>query len=75
MIKYYWSRQDERIERNQFVIERGLLDKKKIPPKGAAPERKKSKEERDIINSIKIFSRFNTPKDHDCLVNNLVKEK
>jgi transcriptional adapter 2-alpha len=56
------------------VIERGLLDKKKIPAKGV-PEKKRCKDERDIINSMKVFSRFNSALDHDRLVNNLIKEK
>jgi transcriptional adapter 2-alpha len=38
-------------------------------------ERKRSKEDRDIINSFKIFARFNTPQDHEKMVNNLVRER
>lgn len=34
MINYYLKRQEERMERKQFVIERGLLDIKKPPAKG-----------------------------------------
>ena len=73
MINYYLKRQEERIERKQFVIERGLLDIKK-PGKGVQ-EKKKTKDEKDIINSMKIFSRFNSGKDHDQLVKNLIKER
>jgi transcriptional adapter 2-alpha len=74
MIKYYLNRQEERIERKQFVIERGLLDIKKQPSKPSL-EKKKTKEERDIVNSMKIFSRFIKPQDHERMVNNLIKER
>ena len=74
MIKYYLSRQEERIDRKQFVIERGLLDIKKQPAKPLL-EKKKTKEERDIVNSMKSFSRFIKPQDHERMVNNLIKER
>jgi transcriptional adapter 2-alpha len=56
VIELYNARIDERIRRKKFVIERGLLDLKK----SQKYERKKTKEEREIINSMKIFARFNT---------------
>ena len=71
VIELYNGRLDERIRRKKFVIERGLLDLKKVQKY----ERKKSKEERDIINSMKIFARFNTEEDHQRLVNSLLKER
>lgn len=46
VIELYNARLDERIRRKKFVIERGLLDLKKVQKF----ERKKSKEEREIIN-------------------------
>ncbi len=71
VIDLYNARIDERIRRKKFVIERGLLDFKKTQKQ----ERKKTKEERDIINSMKIFARFDTAEDHEKLVNNLLKER
>lgn len=71
VIELYNGRLDERIRRKKFVIERGLLDLKKVQKY----ERKKSKEERDIINSMKIFARFNTEEDHQKLVNGMLKER
>lgn len=53
------------------MTERGLLDFKRTQKF----ERKKTKEEREIINSMKIFARFNTPEDHEKLVNSLIKER
>lgn len=71
VIELYNARLDERIRRKKFVIERGLLDLKKIQKF----ERKKTKEERDIINQMKIFARFNTEEQHQKLVNTLLKER
>lgn len=71
VIELYNARLDERIRRKKFVIERGLLDLKKIQKF----ERKKTKEEREIINQMKIFARFNTEEQHTKLVNTLLKER
>ena len=71
VIELYNARLDERIRRKKFVIERGLLDLKRTQKY----ERKRSKEERDIINSMKIFARFNTEEEHQKIVNNLIKER
>ena len=71
VIELYNARIDERIRRKKFVLERGLLDFKRTQKQ----ERKKTKEERDIINSMKIFARFNTAEDHEKLVQNLLKER
>lgn len=70
VLEYYNARLDERIRRKKFVIERGLLDLKKIQKQ----EKKRSKEERDIINSMKPFARFSEKKEHERRVNNLLKE-
>lgn len=71
VIELYNARLDERIRRKKFVIERGLLDLKRTQKY----ERKRSKEEREIINSMKIFARFNTEEEHQKIVNNLIKER
>lgn len=60
VIELYNARLDERIRRKKFVIERGLLDLKRQQKF----EKKRSKEEREIINSMKIFARFNSEEDH-----------
>ena len=71
IIELYNARLDERIRRKKFVIERGLLDIKRTQKF----ERKRSKEERDIINSMKIFARFNTEEEHQKIISNLIKER
>lgn len=71
VIQLYNARLDERIRRKKFVTERGLLDFKKIQKE----ERKKTREEREILNAMKIFARFNTQEEHERLVNSLIKER
>ena len=71
VIELYNARLDERIRRKKFVIERGLLDIKRTQKF----ERKRTKEERDIINSMKIFARFSTEDEHQKIVANLIKER
>jgi len=38
-------------------------------------ERKKSKEDREIINKMKIFARFNSAEEHTDLVHSILKER
>ena len=54
VLEHYNARLDERNWRKKFVIEWNLLDLKKIQKN----EWKLSKEERDIVNSMKIFAWF-----------------
>lgn len=70
VLEYYNARLDERIRRKKFVVERGLLDIKKVQKQ----EKKRSKEERDIINAMKPFARFSDKKEHERRVNGLLKE-
>ena len=37
-------------------------------------EKKKSKEERDIINALKPFARFSSKNQHENIVSNILKE-
>ena len=71
VIELYNARLDERIRRKKFVIDRGILDVKKIQK----CERKKTQEEKDIINAMKVFARFNTKEEHERLVQSLIKER
>ena len=71
VIELYNARLDERIRRKKFVIERGLLDMKR----NQKNERKKCKEDREIINQLKPFARFQSEQAHQQLVNTLLKER
>jgi len=71
VIELYNARLDERIRRKKFVIERGLLDMRRQQKY----EIKRTKEEKDIINSMKVFVRFNSEDEHKKIVENLLKER
>ena len=62
---------EERYKRKKFVIERDLLDFNKQN----LIDKSRSKEEKDIYNLMKVFARFNTPEDHEKLVQGIIKEK
>jgi transcriptional adapter 2-alpha len=38
-------------------------------------DKTRTKEEKEIYNIMKVFARFNTPEDHDKLVQGIIKEK
>lgn len=71
VIELYNGRLDERIRRKKFVIDRGLLNLKQVQKF----ERKRSKEDREIINKMKIFARFNSAEEHTDLVHSILKER
>jgi transcriptional adapter 2-alpha len=61
---------EERQRRKAFVLERGILDVKR-----GIVCRRKTREEREISNALKVFTRFNTQEDHELMVNSLIKER
>lgn len=71
ILEIYNIRLDERIKRKKFVIERDMLDLKKQN----TLDRIRTKEEKEIYNLLKIFARFNTPEDHEKLVQGIYREK
>jgi transcriptional adapter 2-alpha len=71
ILEIYNVRLDERIKRKNFVIERDMLDLKKQN----LLDRIRTKEEKEIYNLLKIFARFNTPEEHEKLVQGIYKEK
>jgi transcriptional adapter 2-alpha len=71
VLDLYNARLDERIKRKKFVLERGLLDIRKQ----IKNEKKRTREEKEIYNALKIFARFQSQEDHEKLVNNLIRER
>ena len=71
VIELYNARLDERNRRKKFVIERGLLNLKQVQKF----EQKRPKDEREIINRMKIFARFNSAKEHTDLVHSILRER
>ena len=71
ILEIYNIRLDERIKRKNFVIERDMLDLKKQN----LLDRVRTKEEKEIYNLLKVFARFNTPEEHEKLVQGIYKER
>ena len=64
VIRIYNSKLDDRERRKRFVIDRGLVDRKEQ----VAQDRRRSKEERDIVARLRVFARFHSAADHEALV-------
>jgi transcriptional adapter 2-alpha len=71
LLDIYNSRLEERNKRKKFVIERGLLDLKKQ----SQLDKERTKEEKEIYQMMKVFSRFSSPEEHEKLVQGIIKEK
>jgi transcriptional adapter 2-alpha len=64
IIEIYNSKLDERARRKKFVLERNLLDYKKHQ----AVERRRPKDERELVTSMRCFSRFHSAEQHERFV-------
>jgi hypothetical protein len=64
IIEIYNSKLDERARRKKFVLERNLLDYKKHQ----AMERRRPKDERELVTSMRCFSRFHSADQHERFV-------
>jgi len=71
MLVIYNERLLERARRKQFILERGLLNVKRLQ----AQERKRTKEEREIHSRFSVFARFHSQAEQDALVEGLVQEQ
>jgi hypothetical protein len=63
ILEIYNSKLDARIERKKFILERGLLHSK---------EKKRTKEEREVYNNMRVFARFQTKEEHEEFVQGLI---
>merc|ERR1711865_85155 len=70
ILEIYNSKLDERAARKKFTLERGLLDFKRLQ----AFERKRSKEEREITQQMRLLARFHSQEHHEQFVNGLIEE-
>lgn len=68
VIRIYNKKLDERDERKRFVIDRGFVDFKQQQQ----AEKKRTKEERELVARLQIFLRFQSAREHEALVNGLV---
>lgn len=66
----YNSRVDKRLLGKRLIFDRGLLQHKKIQ----AIERKRPRDERDLVNKLKPFARLQSAQEHERFVDGLVYE-
>lgn len=71
VLQIYNSRLDNRNNRKQFLIDRNLLDYRKKH----IEENKLPADERDLVNRMRLFARFQSPKEYEDLIQNLLKAK
>ncbi|GAA5836004.1 hypothetical protein JCM11251_006624 [Rhodosporidiobolus azoricus] len=64
------ERYDKRMAAKELIFDRGLINYKTM----SAQERKRSKEERDLITRAKVFSRIQTAVDHEEFVDGMLYE-
>ena len=71
VLAIYNSRLDTREQRKNFCIDRGLLDyRKKHREQNKLPA-----DERDLKNRMRLFARFQSPEEHEELVQDILKAK
>eukprot|EP00298_Acanthocystis_sp_HF-20_P012228 c19780_g1_i1.p1 GENE.c19780_g1_i1~~c19780_g1_i1.p1 ORF type:complete len:357 (-),score=138.86 c19780_g1_i1:36-1106(-) len=71
LLQIYFAKLEERGRRKFFVLDRGLLDFKKLH----TAERRKPKEERELIQKMRVFARFHSQKQHQELIDGILKER
>jgi transcriptional adapter 2-alpha len=71
VIQIYNHKLTERDRRKRFVIDRGLIDNKKQ----MSLDRKRTKEERELVAKLRVFARFHTAAEHEALVEGMLKAR
>ena len=70
MLEIYNHRLAERARRKQFIIDRGLLNVKKLQ----GLERKRTPQERDLHGAVRVFARFLEPNEYEIMLEGLAAE-
>lgn len=70
ILNIYNSRLTSRAERKRVMLEHKLLEYRR----NVAIEKKRSKEERDVLSKVKAFARLLTPQDYQQFVANIMTE-
>ncbi len=71
VIAIYNKRLDERQRRKNFVVDRKLLDYKRIQME----ERRRPVAERELVARMRVLSQFHSQEEHDALVENVLAAK
>ncbi|KAJ2794321.1 Transcriptional adapter ada2 [Coemansia furcata] len=70
VLRIYNGKLDRRLQRKRFIFERGLLEYRKHQ----VIEKKRTKDERDLLARIKVFARMQSREDYDTLATGLLNE-
>ncbi|KAJ2484763.1 Transcriptional adapter ada2 [Coemansia sp. RSA 2320] len=70
VLRIYNGKLDRRQQRKRFIFERGLLEYRKHQ----SIEKKRTKEERELVGRVKVFARMQTKEDYDALTAGLLSE-
>ncbi|KAK4687393.1 transcriptional adapter 2-alpha, partial [Tremellales sp. Uapishka_1] len=71
MMEIYFSKLDKREEAKELIFDRGLTEHKKI----VAMDRKKQKDEKELIQRYKVFAKLQTAQDFEILTEGLIYEQ
>ncbi|WVR03914.1 hypothetical protein IAU60_000913 [Kwoniella sp. DSM 27419] len=71
MLDIYFSKLDKRQDAKEIIFDRGLTEHKKLQ----ALERKRPKEERELIQRYKVFAKLQTAQDFEVLIEGLIYEQ
>ncbi|CAD6888604.1 unnamed protein product [Tilletia controversa] len=71
VLRMYNERLDRRARKKDFIFERNLVDYKK----NTTAERRRTKEEREVLQRVKHFAQMQTPMDFEDFVNGLAHEE
>ncbi|GAA5935441.1 chromatin-binding transcription regulator ADA2 [Sporobolomyces koalae] len=70
VLEMFNEKYDKRMAAKDLIFDRGLINYKTI----SAAERKRNKDERDLITRTKVFARIQTARDHEEFVEGLLYE-
>lgn len=71
VINIFNKKLESRNKRKRYAIDRGLVDFKKQQHQ----DRKRTKEERELVARLRMFARFHSPEEHEALTEGLIKAK
>ena len=69
VLEIFSERYDRRLDSKELVFERALTDYKRLQ----ANERKRPKDERELLNRVKAFARVQTAADYEVFVDGLLR--
>ncbi|KAK1927453.1 hypothetical protein DB88DRAFT_32495 [Papiliotrema laurentii] len=70
LLDIYFSKLDKREEAKDLIFDRGLTEYKKIQ----ANEKKRPKDERELVQRYKVFAKLQTAQDFEVLIEGLIYE-